>query len=195
MVSSKDFFEKVIEVIDKVSEAERENIYKAAQMMGDCMDENGVVQLFGLGHGLEFSMELGYRAGGLMPFHKVQTRDLALRGVISEEELFDFIFPWVGVTAFASEEQHGTNYNDYNGSIVEEYVNDYAELLESKFDVEIEEARLITYEDHMGNSAAESGLDEELYRLPIHDTLVQVFEQRLLWVFKYSYSILTISAN
>ena len=89
MVSSIDFFEKVIEVIDKVSEAERENIYKAAQMMGDCMDENGVVQLFGLGHGLEFSMELGYRAGGLMPFHKVQTRDLALRGVISEEELFD----------------------------------------------------------------------------------------------------------
>ena len=89
MVSSKDFFEKIIDAIDAVSEAERETIYKAAQMMGDCMDENGVVQLFGLGHGLEFSMELGYRAGGLMPFHKVQTRDLALRGVISEAELFD----------------------------------------------------------------------------------------------------------
>ena len=95
MVSSKDFFEKIIEVIDEVSEAERENIYKAAQMMGDCMDENGVVQLFGLGHGLEFSMELGYRAGGLMPFHKVQTRDLALREVISEEELFEFLLQYM----------------------------------------------------------------------------------------------------
>ena len=64
-----------------------------------------------------------------------------------ETEQFEYIFPWVGVTAFSSEEQHGENYSDYEGSIVEGYVNDYAELLESKFDVEIEEARLITKDE------------------------------------------------
>lgn len=92
MVSSKDFFDATIETIEMVAEAEREAIYKAAKMMGDCMDENGVVQLFGLDYGKEFSMELGYRAGGLMPFHRVDARDLALRGVISEAELFDSKF-------------------------------------------------------------------------------------------------------
>ena len=89
MVNSKDFFEKVIAIIDEVAEAERETIYAAAKMMGDCMNENGVVQLFGMNHALEFAMELGYRAGGLMPFHKVDARDLALRGVISEAEFKD----------------------------------------------------------------------------------------------------------
>ena len=89
MVNSKDFFETVITYIDEVAETERETIYAAAKMMGDCMNENGVVQLFGLNHGKEFSMELGYRAGGLMPFHKCEVRDLALRGVCSEAELND----------------------------------------------------------------------------------------------------------
>lgn len=89
MVNSKEFFEKVVTYIDEVAEAERENIYAAAKMMGDCMNENGVVQLFGLKHGKEFSMELGYRAGGLMPFHKCEVRDLALRGVCTEAELND----------------------------------------------------------------------------------------------------------
>ena len=92
METSKSFFEKTIEIIDHVAEAERDNIYKAAQMMGDCMNENGVVQLCGMGHALEFAMELGYRAGGLMPFHKVDARDLALREVISEEEFYDPTF-------------------------------------------------------------------------------------------------------
>ena len=89
MVSSKAFFEEAIKYIDQAADAERNSIYQAAQMMGDCMNNNGVVQLFGLDHGKAFSMELGYRAGGLMPFHKCDVQDLALRGVISEAELKD----------------------------------------------------------------------------------------------------------
>ena len=89
MVNSKEFFETVITYIDEVADKERETIYAAAKMMGDNMNANGVVQLFGLNHGKEFSMELGYRAGGLMPFHKCEVRDLALRGVCTEAELND----------------------------------------------------------------------------------------------------------
>ena len=51
-----------------------------------------------------------------------------------------------GTTAFSSDEKKGTNYNDYQGSIVEEYVNNYKRILESKYGVDIVEARLITYE-------------------------------------------------
>ena len=87
MKNCKEFFEKTIAIIDNVAELERDNIYAAAKMMGDCMIDNGVVQLFGLNHGKEFAMELGYRAGGLMPFHRVDVNDLALRGVITESVL------------------------------------------------------------------------------------------------------------
>lgn len=87
MSKSKDFFEIAKGYIKEVKDSQNQQIIEASKMMGDCMDTNGVVQLFGLGHGLAFSMELGYRAGGLMPFHQINPRDLALRGLINEEEL------------------------------------------------------------------------------------------------------------
>ncbi len=89
MVNSRDFFDKAIAVIEEVAQAEHDRIVCCAKMMGDCMLENGIVQLFGINHGLAFSMELGYRAGGLMPFHQFNTKDLAMRGVITEEQLHD----------------------------------------------------------------------------------------------------------
>ena len=52
-----------------------------------------------------------------------------------------------GVTPFSSETQKGINYSSYNGSIVEIYVNNYKTLLESKFDVSVEEARLLSEDD------------------------------------------------
>ena len=56
------------------------------------------------------------------------------------------IYPIIGTTAFSSDSQKGTNYSDYNGSIVEGYVNNYASYLEG-IGANIEEARLITKEE------------------------------------------------
>lgn len=86
MLDTKDFFDCVKARLEVVKDTQRDNVLKAAQMMGDCMEENGVVQLFGLDHGIAFAMELGYRAGGLMPFHKMQTVDLVMKGMITENE-------------------------------------------------------------------------------------------------------------
>ena len=52
-----------------------------------------------------------------------------------------------GTTPFSSLEKKGNVYSDYNGSIVEEYVNNYKILLESKFGVDVLESRLITYDE------------------------------------------------
>lgn len=87
MSYSKDFFDTVKNYITEVKDSQKQPILDAAKMMGDCMDNNGIVQLFGLDNGVAFSMELGYRAGGLMPFHQIKTSDLALRGKISEDVL------------------------------------------------------------------------------------------------------------
>lgn len=86
MLTTKEFFQAALNRLDVVKEDQRENIQAAAKMMGDCMENNGIVQLFGLNHGRAFSMELGYRAGGLIPFHQFNTVDLVMRGVISEDE-------------------------------------------------------------------------------------------------------------
>ena len=51
-----------------------------------------------------------------------------------------------GVTLYASSSHQGKKFTDYNGSLVEFYVNNYKNVLES-FGVEIISARLITYEE------------------------------------------------
>ena len=64
------------------------------------------------------------------------------KGAVYDSNLKE-IYPWIGTTSFSSEEKHGTNYSDYSGSIVEGYVNNYKNLLENKFDVDISNSRLI----------------------------------------------------
>lgn len=88
MGTTKDFFQVAKQYLEKAKETQREPIKNAAAMMANCMETDGIVQLFGIDQGRAFSMELGYRAGGLMPFHQFNTKDLALRGVISEQELY-----------------------------------------------------------------------------------------------------------
>ena len=55
--------------------------------------------------------------------------------------------PYIGTTAFSTDEVKGINYGDYNGSLIERYVNNYKAALETKFGVEVVEARLITKDE------------------------------------------------
>ena len=52
-----------------------------------------------------------------------------------------------GTTAFSSSTQHGTNYSDYSGSIVEGYVNAYKTIIEEDYGVPVEAARLISFDE------------------------------------------------
>ena len=67
-------------------------------------------------------------------------QDSSMLGYISGQSLRK------GTTAFSSDEQKGTNYSDYSGSIVEEYVNTYKTKLE-EFGATIDSASLITKEE------------------------------------------------
>ena len=69
-------------------------------------------------------------------------QDVGMRGAVPAVGWDEF-----GVTPFSSDAQKGTNYSSYNGSIVEGYVNNYKTLLESKFDVSVEKARLLSEDD------------------------------------------------
>ncbi|MBO5120170.1 MAG: hypothetical protein J6C28_00605 [Bacilli bacterium] len=53
------------------------------------------------------------------------------------------LFPYIATTAFSSDSQKGTNYTDYDGSIVNQYVEEYSTYL-FQLGVNLSDARLIT---------------------------------------------------
>lgn len=85
----KEYFQLARENLDLIVAENEKEIHQAAEMFKQCMDRDGIVQLFGVKHGLGFSMELGYRAGGLMPFHKMSLNDLVMKGLITQKEYED----------------------------------------------------------------------------------------------------------
>ena len=94
MASYHDLFSIGKEYLEKVKNTQQEPIRIVAKMMGDCMLDNGIVQLFGLDHNHAFTMEMFYRAGGLMPFHGFNPRDLVLRGIVTKDDFDkpDFLY-------------------------------------------------------------------------------------------------------
>ncbi|MBQ6655516.1 MAG: sugar isomerase domain-containing protein [Erysipelotrichaceae bacterium] len=85
----RDYFQLAHQNLDLIVRENEDKIHQAAVMFKQCMDNNGVVQLFGVKHGLGFAMELGYRAGGLMPFHKMNVNDLVMKGKLTQKEYED----------------------------------------------------------------------------------------------------------
>jgi len=75
--------------LDDVFALQHDKIVKVANMFGDCMENKGVVQLFGVKHAVEFVNELNYRAGGIAQYHKIGLNDLMLRKELSKDA--DFI--------------------------------------------------------------------------------------------------------
>ena len=92
MVEIKDYFVAANAAIDKARTSQKDQLLHLAKVMGDVMLDNGIIQLFGVEQDRAFSMELGYRAGGLMPYHQINVKDLLLRGIVSEQEYKDDSF-------------------------------------------------------------------------------------------------------
>ena len=67
-------------------------------------------------------------------------QDSTMKGINSGSGTF-------GVTRYWDSEHKGEKYYSYNGSLIEIHVNNYVDILENRFNVEIEESRLITKEE------------------------------------------------
>jgi uncharacterized phosphosugar-binding protein len=92
MKNFESFYSCAMSRLELVKKSQRDNISKAAEIFADCMKDNGIIQLVGVDHGRSLAMELGYRAGGLMPFHQFNSKDLALRGELQREDVIPEIF-------------------------------------------------------------------------------------------------------
>jgi len=87
MTESDKLFEEALKHIRLVQQDQRVQITQCARMLTDCIVAGGIGQLCTTDSGKSFSMELNFRAGGLMPFHQFNTRDLALRKVMEPADI------------------------------------------------------------------------------------------------------------
>ena len=83
----KSYFDLIKSKAEDAYECQKDKIARVAKIFGECMENQGVVQLFGVKHGEEFMNELNYRAGGIAPYHGLKLKDLILKEMISQEDI------------------------------------------------------------------------------------------------------------
>ncbi|MBK3567163.1 sugar isomerase domain-containing protein [Streptomyces sp. MBT62] len=79
-VSAETFARESLAVLQRITEAGRETVSRAAALIADCVRTDGVVQAFGTGHSQAMVLELAGRAGGLVPTNRLSIADLVLYG-------------------------------------------------------------------------------------------------------------------
>jgi uncharacterized phosphosugar-binding protein len=72
------FWLEALAVEKRVYESQAQAIRQVGKLFADCLEQDGVIQVFGTGHSRAFAMELAGRAGGLAPVNRIDLLDLAL---------------------------------------------------------------------------------------------------------------------
>lgn len=83
----KRYFELIKDRVNDSYEKQKDRIERVADLFGTCMENGGVVQLFGVRHGEEFVNEMNYRAGGIAPFHGLKLKELMLKELIEQKDI------------------------------------------------------------------------------------------------------------
>jgi len=64
-----EFFKGVINLLEKVKEAQKENMLKVAELVKNALKEDRLIHIYGCGHSQILAQEVFYRAGGLVPIN------------------------------------------------------------------------------------------------------------------------------
>ncbi|NDO79768.1 hypothetical protein CJP72_02960 [Citrobacter sp. NCU1] len=75
---TKEYLNIVNQQLSKIEESESKNIEDAANVISDTLEKDGLIYIFGTGHSQMFSLEMFYRAGGLVPVHPMLEASVAM---------------------------------------------------------------------------------------------------------------------
>ncbi len=89
MIEAKRFKDELCELLDHLYDSQKDNIEAAAQAMRKCIEEGGVVHVFGSGHSVGLGIDIKNRLGSLVPIHIMEMTDFVTKGDISVEEFMD----------------------------------------------------------------------------------------------------------
>jgi uncharacterized phosphosugar-binding protein len=82
------YFEKLNSLLTEVEKGEATAIQTAGREIARCIQQNGIIHVFGSGHSHILGEELFYRAGGLVPVSPILIEDLMLhKGAVRSSQL------------------------------------------------------------------------------------------------------------
>lgn len=89
MVDAKLFKDSMLSLLDHLYESQNEALDQMAQIVADCIQNNGVVHVFGTGHSVGLGIDIKDRIGSLVPIHIMDMGHFVTKGGISLEEYKD----------------------------------------------------------------------------------------------------------
>lgn len=89
MIDALRFKEEVNALLDKLYDEQKDNIEKAAQLFKKCIEEDGVLHVFGSGHSVGLGIDIKNRIGSLVPIHIMEMSDFVTKGGVPVEEFMD----------------------------------------------------------------------------------------------------------
>jgi uncharacterized phosphosugar-binding protein len=82
------YFQHIKDILMMVEKEEKETLTIAAMKVAECVQNGGIVQLFGCGHSHLLAEEVFYRAGGLVPIKPILIEPLMLHeGAVRSSQL------------------------------------------------------------------------------------------------------------
>ncbi|MVP00827.1 SIS domain-containing protein [Paenibacillus lutrae] len=82
------YFDRIGELLNKVQREESAQMREAAEKVAACIEDGGIIHLFGCGHSHILTEEVFYRAGGLVPIRPIFVEKLMLHeGAVRSSEL------------------------------------------------------------------------------------------------------------
>ncbi|MFC0478225.1 SIS domain-containing protein [Robertmurraya beringensis] len=84
----KEYFQKLRDLLDEVENEEQGKMREAAHKIARCIQDDGIIHVFGSGHSHMLAEELFYRAGGLAPISPILIEELMLhKGAVESSNL------------------------------------------------------------------------------------------------------------
>jgi uncharacterized phosphosugar-binding protein len=74
---------------ERVTQTQTDQIRRAAGLVADAIENDGIIQVFGTGHSRSIALEIAGRAGGLVPTNALSIKDLVMYGGTTPADILD----------------------------------------------------------------------------------------------------------
>jgi len=89
MIDAKTFKDEIMSLLDTLYDSQKDNMEETAQLFKKCIENNGVIHIFGSGHSVGLGIDITNRVGALVPIHIMEMSDFVTKGNITSEEFLD----------------------------------------------------------------------------------------------------------
>jgi len=89
MINASTFKDAILELIDTLIDSQADKIEETAQTMATCIENGGVVHVFGSGHSTGLALDISKRPGALVPIHICDPSDCVTFGKVEMSDFMD----------------------------------------------------------------------------------------------------------